>query len=172
MIRHASGSRILALVCALGVATLAGGPQAQSLEEREKALEAREAALQKRERELALKSRGALPAVSAAVPEGDVLPEAKPGQCFAKVLAPAVYETVEERVIAREKSARIEIIPWPVAAPIYPLEHIDELSVYGYRPGDCPQAEALAAGLVGLPTHTRITPAIRRRIIHFLQERP
>lgn len=41
----------------------------------------------------------------------DALPNAKPGQCFAKVLIPAKYETVTEKVMTREASNKIEITP-------------------------------------------------------------
>ena len=110
-VRHSVGSRTLALVCAVGVSVLIGAPapQAQSLEEREKALAEREAQLEKRERELA--QRSGLPAVSATLPGGNVLPDARPGQCYAKVLEPAKFETIEEKVIAREASSKIDIVP-------------------------------------------------------------
>ena len=41
----------------------------------------------------------------------DALPNAKPGQCFAKVLIPAEYQTISEKVISKEASNRINIIP-------------------------------------------------------------
>lgn len=36
---------------------------------------------------------------------------AKPGECYARVIIPAVYKTTNERVLIKEKSERIEIIP-------------------------------------------------------------
>lgn len=38
-------------------------------------------------------------------------PNPKPGQCYARVLIPAEYKTVSEKVLTREKGERIEIIP-------------------------------------------------------------
>lgn len=38
-------------------------------------------------------------------------PNAKPGECFARVLIPEQYKTSSERVLAKEASARVEIIP-------------------------------------------------------------
>lgn len=41
----------------------------------------------------------------------DALPDAKAGQCFAKVMIPAKYDTVTEQVVTQEASHKIEIIP-------------------------------------------------------------
>ena len=38
-------------------------------------------------------------------------PNAKAGECYAKVVLPAKYETVEERVLVKEASEKIKIIP-------------------------------------------------------------
>jgi len=38
-------------------------------------------------------------------------PNAKPGECYAKVLVPAGYKTVTERVVKREASEKIEVVP-------------------------------------------------------------
>lgn len=43
---------------------------------------------------------------------GDLLPpNAKPGECYSRVLVPAQYESGEETVLARAASSRIEVIP-------------------------------------------------------------
>ncbi len=39
------------------------------------------------------------------------LPDAQPGECFAKVLEPAKYKDVEQTVVTREAAAKIEVIP-------------------------------------------------------------
>lgn len=39
------------------------------------------------------------------------LPDAKPGECYAKVIIPAKYETQTEDVVVSEASERIEVIP-------------------------------------------------------------
>lgn len=39
------------------------------------------------------------------------LPNAKPGECYARVLIPAEYRTIADEVVVREASQRVEIIP-------------------------------------------------------------
>lgn len=41
----------------------------------------------------------------------DVPPNAKPGQCWSRVLAPATYKTVTEEVVLQAASERIETVP-------------------------------------------------------------
>ena len=41
----------------------------------------------------------------------NTLPDAKPGQCYAKVMVPAVYENKTEEVLVQEASEKIETIP-------------------------------------------------------------
>ncbi len=44
--------------------------------------------------------------------QGNVdLPPAKPGECFARILVPAKYETTSEKIVVAEGSVRVEIIP-------------------------------------------------------------
>ena len=38
-------------------------------------------------------------------------PNAKAGECYAKVVVPAKYKTLEERVLVQEASNKISIIP-------------------------------------------------------------
>jgi hypothetical protein len=38
-------------------------------------------------------------------------PNAKPGECYARVFVPPVYETVEERVMVQEASQKVEVLP-------------------------------------------------------------
>ena len=68
-------------------------------------------------------------------------------------------------LLAAARRQRIEIVPWPISTPIYPVEHPDQLAAYGYQVGDCPGAEAVAGRLVGLPTHPLIGKADRDRTI-------
>ncbi len=71
--------------------------------------------------------------------------------------------------LLRQAQARhVELIAWPAKAPIYPFESAQDLRAYGYEPGACPVAEDVAAKLVGLPTHSKITAEHRRRIISLL----
>ena len=74
-------------------------------------------------------------------------------------------------LLDRARRSRTEIIPWPYAAPIYPLERIADMETFGYRPGDCPVAEDVATRLVGLPTHEKITADERARIVALLAGR-
>lgn len=44
--------------------------------------------------------------------EGDMLPpNARAGECYARVLVPPVYETTSERMMVKEASSKIEIVP-------------------------------------------------------------
>jgi len=80
-------------------------------------------------------------------------------------------------VLVRNKSAllhaarrhRVEIIPWPGRTPIYPIDDAARLPAYGYEPRSCPVAESVAACLVGLPTHRRITATHLRRVVDLLR---
>ena len=89
-----------------------------------------------------------------------------------KAAQPLYYFPVLARnkpeLLRAAQSQRVELIAWPVSAPIYPLERAQDLRAYGYEPGACPVAEAIAAQLVGLPTRPEITAAHRRRIIGLL----
>ena len=41
----------------------------------------------------------------------DTLPDAKPGECYSKVIVPAVFEVVTEEVMVKPESSTVEIIP-------------------------------------------------------------
>jgi dTDP-4-amino-4,6-dideoxygalactose transaminase len=73
---------------------------------------------------------------------------------------PVLVEGKRE-LLHEAKRRRIEIIAWPLHAPIYPLQDVRSLGTYGYEPGTCPVAEGVAKRLVGLPTH----PLVRSRDI-------
>ena len=49
--------------------------------------------------------------VAEPVDNTNTLPPAKPGQCYAKVMLPAQYETKEEKVLVREAAEKIDTIP-------------------------------------------------------------
>ncbi len=40
-----------------------------------------------------------------------ILPNAQPGECYAKVIIPAKFETTTEKVLAKEASERLQIVP-------------------------------------------------------------
>jgi dTDP-4-amino-4,6-dideoxygalactose transaminase len=73
-------------------------------------------------------------------------------------------------LLAKARRRKIEVIPWPISTPIYPVEREAELETFGYRPGTSPVAEGVARELVGLPTHLHITPAHQRALIGLLLE--
>ncbi|HSA54618.1 MAG TPA: DegT/DnrJ/EryC1/StrS family aminotransferase [Gemmatimonadaceae bacterium] len=73
--------------------------------------------------------------------------------------------------LLREASRRgVEIVPWPVTTPIYPVTDVEQLGRYGYVSGTCPVAEEVAAGLVGLPTDPRVSGKERERAVALVRE--
>jgi len=81
---------------------------------------------------------------------------------------PVLVERKQELLNAG-RAKQIEIIAWPMRAPIYPIEDIESLHQYGYKPGSCPVAEEVAAKLVGLPTHARMRAEHRARVIELVR---
>jgi dTDP-4-amino-4,6-dideoxygalactose transaminase len=81
---------------------------------------------------------------------------------------PILVERKQE-LLAKARKKRIEIIPWPIKTPIYPIENEKLLLKYGYRPGTCPVAENIASRLIGLPTHTKVTEKEINKIINFMR---
>jgi perosamine synthetase len=68
---------------------------------------------------------------------------------------PALVEEKPELLrLARRRL--LEIVPWPLRTPIYPIEREADLPAYGYSPGSCPVAEETARRLIGLPTASTI----------------
>ncbi len=43
--------------------------------------------------------------------ESSIIPNAKPGECYAKALIPAKFETHTEKVLVKEASERLEVVP-------------------------------------------------------------
>ncbi len=83
-----------------------------------KALEEKEAMLSKREQELAsareeMASSQAESSASAAAMSADAMlpPNAKAGQCYARIWVPPRFRTVTERVLKRDEGERVEVIP-------------------------------------------------------------
>jgi dTDP-4-amino-4,6-dideoxygalactose transaminase len=99
-------------------------------------------------------------------------PGVSAGAAFSSTQAPLFYYpalvTDKAALLQRARKAHIEIIPWPRSTPIYPVEDMAALAMYGYAAGDCPIAESIATQLVGLPTHDKVTRAVRSRIITLL----
>ena len=92
-----------------------------------------------------------------------------PAVDFSQPLYYFPVRTKRKRELLREARRRhIELIAWPNATPIYPLETAAQLVAYGFHPASCPVANELAGELIGLPTHDRITPRHRRQIVTLL----
>ncbi len=84
------------------------------LDSRASALDSREAELRQLEASIA-ESKAAAMAENASESTsavGDLLPpDAKAGECYARVWVPAQYKTLSEQMLASEESERIEVIP-------------------------------------------------------------
>jgi len=50
-------------------------------------------------------------ATAASTNAASALPNAQPGECYAKVFVPAQYKTITEEVVTREASEKIEVVP-------------------------------------------------------------
>lgn len=92
--------------CATNSNTETNAALTSELQGRAAALDSRESELQ--QRELALNSSGKL----ATVNTGDLLPpNAKSGECYARVWVPETFKNVSEKLLATEASERVEVIP-------------------------------------------------------------
>ncbi len=90
--------------------------QKSEIEAQKADLARREAALAQRQRELEAAAAGdAAPGNEtqpvSAVPLNVIPPDASPGECYAQVIVPAQFRVINEQVVKREASERIEIIP-------------------------------------------------------------
>jgi len=56
-------------------------------------------------------SLGSTPLLAQTIDNTQTLPDAKPGECYAKVVTPAKFENRTEEVVVQEGSQRIEIVP-------------------------------------------------------------
>lgn len=73
------------------------------------------------------------------------------------------------RLLAAARRRSLELIAWPRETPIYPVADYGQLAAYGYDRGSCPVAESVAARLVGLPTHGKITSRHRSRLVALIR---
>jgi dTDP-4-amino-4,6-dideoxygalactose transaminase len=76
----------------------------------------------------------------------------------------------KDELLRKAQRRRVEIVPWPVRMPIYPLTDPAALANYGYQTGSCPVAEDVARRLVGLPTHPLVRERHRNAVIALLTE--
>jgi hypothetical protein len=82
-----------------------------SLQQTEQALERSQSEVDQLSTQLARTSTPDVAARPPGMAGGDVLPNARPGECYAKVLLPAQYKTDTVRILKREASEKIEVIP-------------------------------------------------------------
>ncbi len=76
------------------------------------ALKEREAALQSKEQAITAKGAASAQPVAMVSPGGDLLPpNAKPGECYARVWIPPKFKSVTERVLAKAEGEKLEVIP-------------------------------------------------------------
>ncbi len=79
---------------------------------------------------------------------------------------------VEEKpeLLRRARRSLMEIIPWPLRTPIYPIDREEDLPAYGYSPGSCPVAEEIARRLIGLPTSPKVDKRYRDALAALLRD--
>ena len=66
----------------------------------------------KKEKAMAMESSSTSSSASTSSASGDLYPpNARPGECYARMLIPAEYRTITEKVIKKEASDKVEIIP-------------------------------------------------------------
>jgi len=75
-------------------------------------------------------------------------------------------------LLQRARRQHIEIIPWPISTPIYPVVEESASAIYGYQRGCSPIAESVASRLLGLPTHEKVAPDVCNRIANLLNDEP
>lgn len=81
------------------------------LDSREAALNAREAAMANSGTTSCTAEAPAAACADMSTGGNELLPPAKPGECYARVWIPATYRSVSEKMTATEASARIEVVP-------------------------------------------------------------
>ena len=64
--------------------------------------------------------------------------------------------------LARAREQRVPLGDW-FSSPLHPVE--SALEAWGYRPGQCPTAEAICARIVNLPTESRLDAEILRSVL-------
>lgn len=72
-------------------------------------------------------------------------------------------------LLSASRSERIELGSW-FESPLHPIP-LGSHHLYGYTPGECPNAERRAAQIVNLPLHIGVTPAQAQRIATFFTSR-
>jgi dTDP-4-amino-4,6-dideoxygalactose transaminase len=73
----------------------------------------------------------------------------------------------KERALATASSRFVELGSW-FESPLHPQE--TPLEAYGYRPGQCPEAERACRQVVNLPVHPRANFQTARRSVDFIAE--
>ncbi len=76
----------------------------------------------------------------------------------------------KERLLREARRSLLELVSWPIRLPIYPVEREGDLLRYAYASGSCVDAEAIAAGLVGLPTDFGANERRRTAIVSLIKQ--
>jgi dTDP-4-amino-4,6-dideoxygalactose transaminase len=74
----------------------------------------------------------------------------------------------KERLLDLARRRRVELGSW-FESPLHPIP-LHEHGRFGYRAGECPEAERMARSVVNLPLHPRVTAAEADRIAAFVVE--
>ncbi|MEE9431244.1 MAG: peptidoglycan-binding domain-containing protein [Melioribacteraceae bacterium] len=83
-----------------------------SLDSKESALKSAQASVSAKAAEVEACRKSKADVSSSANVNSDLFPpNAKPGECYARVLIPATYKTNTEKVVKRDASSRLEVIP-------------------------------------------------------------
>lgn len=72
--------------------------------------------------------------------------------------------------LAAARAKKCEVIAWPIAMPIYPIESPIEAAAFGYRVGSCAHADRVARHLVGLPLDLDTQPHHVDHVVELIRE--
>jgi perosamine synthetase len=103
-----------------------------------------------------------------ALSTGDPYLPPVPDGCISLDLRVPLLVRQRERVLAEARAARIELGDW-FNAPLHPADV--DAAAFGYREGTCPVSEGVAAHVINLPTHGRVSRAEAERILAFVKTR-
>jgi perosamine synthetase len=76
----------------------------------------------------------------------------------------------KDGLLRRARRRFIEMVAWPLRAPIYPVIDVRDLGAYHYEPGSCPVAEDVAGRIVGLPTDPHTGARERDLVVGVLRD--
>ena len=71
----------------------------------------------------------------------------------------------KDELLQKARRERVELGSW-FESPLHPVP-LSVHQVFGYSPGECPNAEAVVGQVVNLPMHSRVTTTEAHRILRF-----